>query len=497
MIKPKRTTKNQVGHGQRMSNSPSRRIVIVGGGASGALMAAHLLRERPPNLGVSIVETRAQLGRGLAYATGNPSHLLNVRAANMSAFADDPGHFARWLSTQGDAPAADDDPEFRFVSRGLYGRYLESLVLEHLGLEDRPALTSVRDQAREVTVTASGVEVRLASGPPIHADIAILACGHEGFADDNPLYVNPWSEPVGGGAPIDATLLILGTGLTMVDTALALEEQGHRGRIVALSRRGLLPHTHRPVEPLHVDATSAPLDQDLPTMLAWLRRLASECETGGGDWRSVVDGLRPHTQTIWRLMTPHRRERFLEHARPWWDIHRHRMAPEVAARLAAMIANGRLEIVAGRILEALPDGDDARVALRRRGSMAIESLRVSGIISCKGVASDPGRSANPLVASLFIKGLARADKLRIGLEVDAHCAILDRDGRASPRLFAIGPMSQAAFWEIVAVPDIRLQTAALSARILAGFGEARTGTAVTDEGRRGATARRRAAKPKN
>ena len=110
--------------------SPSR-IAIVGGGASGALMAAHLLRGRPRNLAVTIIETRAELGRGLAYATDNPSHLLNVRAANMSAFADDPGHFARWLSTQRDAPAA-ADPEFRFVSRGLYGRYLESLIREHL-----------------------------------------------------------------------------------------------------------------------------------------------------------------------------------------------------------------------------------------------------------------------------------------------------------------------------------------------------------------------------
>src|SRR5277367_4763487 len=124
--------------------SPSR-ILIVGGGASGALMAAHLLRGRPKNLAVTIIETRAELGRGLAYGTGNPSHLLNVRPANMSAFADDPGHFARWLSRQADAPAAPEDSEFRFVSRGLYGRYLESLMVEHLGPKGHCALTIIRD----------------------------------------------------------------------------------------------------------------------------------------------------------------------------------------------------------------------------------------------------------------------------------------------------------------------------------------------------------------
>jgi uncharacterized NAD(P)/FAD-binding protein YdhS len=466
-----------------MSKFDSQRIVIVGGGASGALMAAHLLRERSANPSVTIVEARAELGRGLAYSTGNPSHLLNVRAANMSAFADDPNHFTRWLSRQPDAPAAPEDAEFRFVSRGLYGRYLESLVLEHVATpERRRRLTVVRDQARDLSVSSSGVEIALASSAPIRAGVAILACGHEGLADESPIYVSPWSEPLGGGASKDATLLILGTGLTMVDTALALEERGHRGPIVAVSRRGLLPHAHRRVEPLPIDPNSAPFDRDLSALLAWLRGLAAGLETRGGDWRAVVDGLRPHTQSIWREMTPRRRERFLEHARPWWDIHRHRMAPEIAARIGAMIAHGRLEIVAGKVVEAIPEGDGARVTLRRRGSRSLEKLSVARIVSCKGVRSNPEESANPLVASLFARGLARADALRIGIEVDPYCAILDADGRPSPRLFAIGPMSQAAFWEIVAVPDIRLQTAALSRHLLAGDFRSRKQLELAAEG---------------
>jgi uncharacterized NAD(P)/FAD-binding protein YdhS len=466
-----------------MSKFDSQRIVIVGGGASGALMAAHLLRERSANSSVTIVEARAELGRGLAYSTGNPSHLLNVRAANMSAFADDPNHFTRWLSRQPDAPAAPEDAEFRFVSRGLYGRYLESLVLEHVATpERRRRLTVVRDQARDLSVSSSGVEIALASSAPIRAEVAILACGHEGLADESPIYVSPWSEPLGGGASKDATLLILGTGLTMVDTALALEERGHRGPIVAVSRRGLLPHAHRRVEPLPIDPNSAPFDRDLSALLAWLRGLAAGLETRGGDWRAVVDGLRPHTQSIWREMTPRRRERFLEHARPWWDIHRHRMAPEIAARIGAMIAHGRLEIVAGKVVEAIPEGDGARVTLRRRGSRSLEKLSVARIVSCKGVRSNPEESANPLVASLFARGLARADALRIGIEVDPYCAILDADGRPSPRLFAIGPMSQAAFWEIVAVPDIRLQTAALSRHLLAGDFRSRKQLELAAEG---------------
>ncbi len=455
-------------NGALLSKTKPLRIVIVGGGASGALMAAHLLREGPEGVGVVIVETRAQLGRGLAYATGNPSHLLNVRAANMSAFADDPGHFARWLADQADAPSGVQDPEFRFVSRSLYGRYLESLVADRLAAPAQERkLEFIRDQACAVTETSDGVEIALASGRPLRADFAILACGHESAETAAPFYVSPWAEPAGGGAPADATLLILGTGLTMVDTALALEEQNHRGRIVALSRRGLMPHAHRRVDPIRIDASQAPFDQPLSALLHWLRAMAREAEAHGQDWRCVVDGLRPHTQSVWRAMTPHRRERFLEHARPWWDTHRHRMAPHVATRIHAMIGSGRLEIVAGNMLEAVPAGDGARVALRRRGSQVVEHLDVARIISCTGVRSDPEQSGNPLIASLFANGLARNDPLRIGIEVAPDCAIIDRRGQASRRLFAIGPMSQAAFWEIIAVPDIRLQTAELARRLIA------------------------------
>ena len=265
----------------------------------------------------------------------------------------------------------------------------------------------------------------------------------------------------------DLTILILGTtGLTMVDAALSLSESGHRGPIVALSRRGLLPQAHRRVDPAPIAETELPSPAKLARFLHWLRARARNEMQSGGDWRSVIDGLRPYTQAIWLAMPSGSRRRFIEHARPWWDTHRHRMAPEVETKIEPLIGIGQLRVLAGRVLKLNPKPDGgACVSIRLRASVAAFKLEVSRIVSCQGLTSDPRASANPLVAHLLAEGIGRVDPLGIGLDVDGHCAIIDAGGRASDRVFAVGPMSQAAFWESIAVPDIRLQAASLARRL--------------------------------
>jgi uncharacterized NAD(P)/FAD-binding protein YdhS len=185
----------------------------------------------------------------------------------------------------------------------------------------------------------------------------------------------------------------------------------------------------------------------------------------GGDWRSVIDGLRPHTQAIWRAMPSESRKRFLEHARPWWDIHRHRMAPEIETKIRALRQSGQLQVLSGRIVDVEEKRGGASVRIRRRGSAATSELEVSRIVSCRGMTNDPRESANPLIARLLAEGYARVDPLGIGLDVDDDCALIDESGRASARVFVLGPMSQAAFWESIAIPDIRLQAASLARRL--------------------------------
>jgi len=452
-----------------MPQDSSRRVIIVGGGASGVLLACHLLRDSAGDLRVTVIERRADVGRGIAYGTANREHVLNVRAANMSAFADDPEHLWRWLVASGAiADAACSDP-FCFVPRPLYGRYIEDLIAPMRTPSERPPrLHVVRGEAVAISETRSGVAVTLADGSSHVGHVAVLATGHEVPATDHGYRADPWAVPSGAGLARNATVLVLGTGLTMVDYVLSLVGEGHAGRIMAMSRRGLLPQVHRRTEPMRFDAADVPYGTDLGYLLRWFRRIIAWNAERGGDWRSVVDGIRPFTQTLWQNLPIAARRRFLEHLRAYWDVHRHRMAPDVDVRLKGLIATGRLEIVAGKLLTVEPAGATLRASYRRRSKTTVETVDVAKVVECKGIVTDPRDTANPLLRSLLDHGLARVDPLRIGIEVAGDCALVNRFGHPSARLFAVGPLTRAAFWEIIAVPDIRIQCAELAGRIIGG-----------------------------
>jgi len=212
-------------------------IAIVGGGASGALMTAHLLKCAGDAIPLTLVEPRAQIGRGLAYATENASHRLNVRASNMSAFPDDPDHFWRWLRANGHR----SEDRFCFVPRLVYGRYLGSLIEERLAETQAPRLRWLRETVTSLSERDGSVTLGFSGGQTAVFDMAVLCCGHEASETLEAPFVSPWEDPRSWNAAPESTILILGAGLTMVDAAIALSESGHLGPIVALSRRGLLP----------------------------------------------------------------------------------------------------------------------------------------------------------------------------------------------------------------------------------------------------------------
>ena len=369
----------------------------------------------------------------------------------MSAWAGEPDHFARHFERHGGDKRG-------FAERRLFAAYLGEIL-------DR-AVTSGKVRTLAATATAAepgngGWQIQLDDGDTIAASGLVLAIGNQepeglrAFAGSERFITNPWGKQARAAVAElaqsgEATLLV-GTGLTMVDLVLSLNAAGYRGQIFALSRRGLIPRGH-------ADFEAAPVEQDevpsgnLRQLWRWLRRRSAQV-----GWRAAVDSLRPYSHALWQSFEVEQQRRFLRHARPWWDVHRHRIAPEVADTMMWLIAEGRLEIAAGRILSARDMGDGVQVEIRRRGTTESRVMGFAYAFNCTGPLHAISHTKDPLLRSLFDSGAIRPDQLGIGLEVD-ECS------RASggERLWALGPLTKGRYWEIIAVPDIREQAAAVA-----------------------------------
>lgn len=468
-------------------------IAIIGAGFSGTLLALHLLRRCPGSVRIHLIERSPRFGRGLAYSTGNLNHVLNVPASRMSAFHDRPDDFLDWLR-QHRWPGGPVTPN-GFVARKVFGDY----VRYHLKEEFRRAagrggrLLLTRGEVIDLLVGRHGVVLRIDRERRAEADIAVLAVGNfppepppiadRSFYDSDHYRPDPWApEALAGLDPADPVLLI-GTGLTMVDTAISLLDRGHAGMIHALSRRGLLPRRHA----ASPSPAAALIERPLPTTAAGLTRAlreeAEEAVAQGGDWRAVIDGLRPATQDIWHAMPAEERARFVRHLRPWWDVHRHRIPPDVGDRIDDAIARGQLVFGATRLRRMQAEADGAFITHRPRRSLADQRLVVRRVINCSGPACDYERIADPLVRSLLDRGDIRPDPLRLGLDVSSLCALRNRRGEIWQRLYAVGPVTRPAFWEVTSVPDIRRQCETLAAHLATRLASARPLCATAPTGR--------------
>lgn len=438
-------------------------VVVVGGGASGTLLAAHYRRVAPAGR-LALVESTGPPSGGLAFSTPVDGHLLNVPAGKMSGLADEPGHFLDWLRAR-----RPDVGAGAFVPRRCYGAYLAS-ILEECGRNT----TVVHDQVTDLARRDRGWDVRLESGATLASESVVLACGNRrpappsgwGAGRRRPPLHDPWDVDLASGLAPESAVLLLGTGLTMVDAVVSLRAAGHRGQLIALSRRGRLPRPHResPAPPRALAPAGWEVASPLRT-LRWMRREIDRAALDGGDWRSVVDGLRPHTAGIWRHWTPAGRASFLRHARSLWDVHRHRAAPAVQARLEGWLASGDLVVERGRLVTARVVGGEIEAAWRRPGRAGIRKVRVARAVNCTGPDPDLERAGPPLFRALRRAGWIRQDPLRLGLETDPAGAVLDAGGRSVPGLFAIGPLCRPAHWESTSIPEIRNQAADLAVRL--------------------------------
>lgn len=456
-----------------------RTIAIIGGGFCGTLVAVHLLRSRGAgDLHVILINRSGPLARGVAYGTRTETHVLNVPAGRMGAFPDDEEGFLHFARRRDPAVSGGD-----FLPRRWYGEYLEWL------LEDAIANTSASRRFShrvghvvDVMRTGAAVDVVFADGAALRADRVVLALGNFAPSDppvedrtfyrDSARYVrDPWLPGALDAVDLSQPVLLIGTGLTAVDIALDLVERGLRAPLYALSRRGLAPLAHR----ADIDGARA---VTLPDAL-WsgpatarhylhtLRRQIDALAAQGVDWRDTIGALRPFTPQLWQRLSRVERARFLRHLQPYWEVHRHRLAPALARRFAALIESGRLQLRGGRLRAFEADAQGVNVSFRARGAAGNSSLRVGAVINCTGPNSNMRRSHEPLLAALAARGLLRSDALGLGLEVADNYALLDAHGAASTALFYVGPFLKAKFWEATAVPELRVHVRELARVLLA------------------------------
>lgn len=472
---------------ERTSIAKVPSVCIIGGGFSGCVTAAHVLRAAAragQRVDVHLVERRGTAGEGAAYGTQDPSHLLNVRASNMSGIASEPDHFVNWLRARGSALGPTD-----FAPRLEYGQYVRDMLDEAARAASGVASLSIcLDEARRVMRRPeSGWLVHCAKGPSIEADAVVLASGHRPPGD--PLrgrwhgsrdrwIADPWKPHAVTDIQPDEPVAIIGSGLTAVDVLLSLagsQAPPRSAPIWIISRRAWLPQPHASVgpKPASLDAHVASLlggpRLTARALVRWFRGLLEESQAAHADWRSVVDGIRPHTARIWRALAEAERARALRHVRPLWEVHRHRMAPGISEQVSAAVARGSVRLVSGRPerADSIDDGVDLLVRSGSRAAASDQVLRVSWVVNCTGPLAAHTGDADPAIASLLMSGDIRADSLGLGIETDAHGRARAAGGHCADDLLLVGTLRKPDCWESTAVPELRVQAAEVAELALA------------------------------
>lgn len=456
-----------------MTSQPALDILIIGAGFSGTALAIQLGRRAPAAFSILIADPSPDTGRGRAYTDPSGQLLLNVPAARMSLDPAAPSDFAEWWATERGTTV--DTVSTDFAPRADYGRYVHDRWREATS-RSRCRIERRFSAVVDVAPRNDGLVATLDDGQTLVTRTLVLAVGHA------PPVVPPALESAARAGRLldplqpqaleqlrrDASLLMVGTGLTTVDALGRLAELGHRGPILCLSRHGRWPAVHRTpgaTAPPEVEAKA--LATSPRSALRHVRGLVAQHQANGGDWRAVIDSLRPHTAPTWRAWDVRARRQALRHLRSPWDVHRHRMAPAADLARGQLAARAGVETCAARVLGTEVDGNgQVRVEVLRRGATASEQRLVDAVLVGLAPAIAFGQRADALSRALLARGLVCDDAAGFGIEVNAGGQPLDARGKPTSGLYAIGPLLRGRDWETTAVPEIREQAAQLAVQLL-------------------------------
>ena len=456
-------------------------ILIIGGGLSGTMLAVQLLR-LPGQRRILIIEPRAELGRGEAYSAVELGHTLNGNAARMSVDPDNPDDLTQWLTAHLAAGGWPESAEQNvpiselFPPRGLFGVYVQQRLAEArvVGARHGSTVEHVRAEVVDLQTDADSVQLTLNDGQHLNGACAVLATGmfpaartpQKDSSGLNAAALDPWDVAAMRQLDPQSTVLIIGSGLTMVDAVVSLEQAGHRGPIDVFSRHGLLPHVRRQ-PPAWVDFLAQDPGIRTPRQLLHeLRRHCRDAIAQGIDWQAPLDTVRANIGRLWSQATDVQRRQFVRHVRPWWESHHHRSPPLSAALVVRLHNEGRLRIQAASFKGLEPSTQNGvSIRIRPRGESETRVVHGAALINSSGIEYDWRRVARPLPQQLLARGLVRPGPLALGITAAVDGAVLDAEGQVASRLFAMGPPLRGMWWESTAVTDVALQAKALAARL--------------------------------
>ncbi|MFT3755366.1 MAG: FAD/NAD(P)-binding protein [Pseudoxanthomonas sp.] len=448
-------------------------IAIIGGGAGGVLAAIHALRQATARQRIALIEPSANLAEGVAYATRHAEHLLNVPARGMSAFAGEPGDFLEHVLATDDSGASRDELSARFVERRRYADYLRRRLAEARHAS-KATLEVVHDHVEELDVPHDGapMRLRLQNGTTLQARAAVIAIGNR----PKPLPARgvgalpaskslaAWDFDAIRRIDRDAGVCIVGSGLSMVDALLSLSANGYRGALHVLSRHALLPLAHATDPAVAEFDVSALHAQTLRQRLRSLREHSRIAVAAGLPWQAVLERLRPHGTALWQSLSKTEQRRFLRHALRHWDVHRHRIAPQVHRQIDAFRASGQLRLHRGRLRHVIAQGNCVRLGWQAHDS-GLREFDVDVVVNATGVELRAQTLRSTLLDGLLGHGLARPGPHGIGIDTTAEGRVIDAEGHAHPRLFALGSLRIGSLWESIAIPELRVQAETI-ARVL-------------------------------
>ena len=432
-----------------------QKIIIIGGGAASALLCLALSHQDMKNTKVTVISSDPNFGLGIAYGTGDPHHLLNIPAGKMSAFADWPKDFVTWLLKH-PSHKRDRDLAHQFVPRQDYAAYLQEslkgLNPDHFEIIHDTAIGIKKNQnhlivqCQNTSLTADKIVLATGAGLPSAPLASLTDLTAKQYID------NPWNTKRLQEIDPEARVLVLGTGLTMIDVMLTLQAQKHRGKIMALSRHGLLPLPHLATSLDPADLSQIDFKQPMRGILHQFKKAAKSLT----HWQTAMEAIRHQTKEIWQGLSSKDKAIFLRHLRPYWEVHRHRVPAQIHQKIMDLCTQKKLEILSGRLQNSSAEKDGVHVCYQSKGQE--KNLTADVIINATGLS---GWRHLKIYDDLFTQGLAAGDEFNLGLEVDDHCQILDHTHQAQ-NIFALGFLTRAKFFEVTSVPDIRLQAQKLA-----------------------------------